>query len=147
MYAFPYIMFKNADSITTFTPICTIKLLNISLKINVLSFISLFGFLYKNIPYINPINPAVIVKPGKYAPNGKISAPIKSPNAATAKLYLGPKYTPHSIIGIKLKLITRNEVLIDKNLDRTSSILKNIAANISFFVFVIVNLLIKKAPF
>ena len=101
----------------------------------------------KNIPYINPINPAVIVKPGKYAPNGKISAPIKSPNAATAKLYLGPKYTPHSIIGIKLKLITRNEVLIDKNLDRTSSILKNIAASIIFFVFVIVNLLIKKAPF
>ena len=52
----------------------------------------------------------------------------------------------HNIIGIKLKLITRNEVLIDKNLDRTNSILKNIAANINFFVFVIVNLLIKKAP-
>lgn len=60
--------------------------------------------------------------------------------------YFGPKYIAESIIGIKLKLITKSAVFIDKNLDKIIKILKNIADKIIFFVFVIVNLFIIKSP-
>ena len=80
-YALPYSTFKNTDSKNIFMPINTIILLIINLSINLKSFISFPGFLYKNIPYTNPINAALIVNPGKYAPNGKSIAPIKSPKS------------------------------------------------------------------
>ena len=50
------------------------------------------------------------------------------------------------IIGIKLKLITKNVDLIDKNLDKTSNIASNIADKIIFLLFVISNLVIIKSP-
>lgn len=42
-------------------------------------FFALFGVSYKNNPNIKPDNASLIVKPGKYAPNGHRMAPIKSP--------------------------------------------------------------------
>ena len=51
-----------------------------------------------------------------------------------------------SIIGIKLKLITKIVDLIDKNLDNTSKMLSSIADKIIFFPFEIVILVIIKSP-
>lgn len=51
-----------------------------------------------------------------------------------------------SIIGIKLKLITKNVDLIDKNLDSTSNMLSSIADKIIFLLFVSSNLVIIKSP-
>ena len=51
-----------------------------------------------------------------------------------------------SIIGIKLKLITKNVDLIDKNLDNTSNILSSIADKIIFLLFVSSNFVIIKSP-
>ena len=67
-------------------------------------------------------------------------------SAAIIHEYLGPKYIPASIIGIKLKLITKNEDFIERNLERTNKMLKSIADKISFLLFVITNLIIIKSP-
>jgi len=90
-YAFPYSTFKNADSSRILIPPRTITLLIINWKINFKSFLFSSGFLYKNIPYTNPINADDIVKPGKYAPNGNKIAPIKSPSPAIIAEFLGPQ--------------------------------------------------------
>lgn len=50
------------------------------------------------------------------------------------------------MIGIKLKLITKNDDFIEKNLDRTIKMLNSIADKIIFLLFVILNLVIIKSP-
>ena len=94
-YAFPYIIFRNSDSINIFIPNKTIILLIINSIMNFKSLCSFPGFLYKISPYTKPIKAADIVNPGKYAPNGNNKAPIKSPKAHIKHAYLGPKYIPY----------------------------------------------------
>ena len=50
------------------------------------------------------------------------------------------------IIGIKLKLITKNDDLIERNLESIINKLKSIADKIIFLLFVMVNLVIIKSP-
>lgn len=73
-------MFNHIESNIKFTIIKTIAVLAIALIVK--CFFSLFGFSYKNKPKINPDNPTLNVKPGKYAPNGQKIEPITSPNCS-----------------------------------------------------------------
>ena len=62
------------------------------------------------------------VKPGKYGPIGKSSAPRKSPSAATTPPQTGPNRMAAIAIGTKLKPIFRFHAFTDRKRFSTISI-------------------------
>ena len=82
----------------------------------------LYSLLYKNNPNTYPVMNAVNVKPGKYAPEGKISIPRISPMAYPNPAQSGPYLIPIIAIGKNPKPILRIGVLMEQNRVNTISV-------------------------
>ena len=85
-------------------------------------------------PKTAPVRKAVSVKPGKYAPIGKSSAPMKSARAPTVPAASGPKRMAAITTGMKLKPILMFHALTDRKRDSTISTAVSRARVVSILV-------------
>lgn len=121
----------SIESHMVFKPISIIKvIIKMVIDIRVIE----FGFLYKNIPKITPLNNALRVNPGKYALLGKSIIPKISAIVAVTPPKTGPSTIDAMAMGKNPNPTRIIGVSIEKNLVNITCKAINNPINTNFFV-------------